>query len=593
MDNVRQKRARFPLMFKLALAVSALLIFSLGAIILSVWLVFRADVRTTAIADNDAINVRVHAAVESMLRQIQADTGLLLGTLRGGLENGNSAGQEKLVRFYFTQNPHIAAVVSDDEDEGSAVFINSAFALSGEISGTLIVDYLNLRGSRLLRRNSDTVLTGAASDFYGLPILAASFPYAGSGRDISAARAVVFFSSEALADYFGVGANRSVLLNGAGETLIQSGSAGEAGEVFSAARPLDFGGSVHTTVSADVVFEGINATARRNIYFAVFVWFISLLFMRFFSTRLTRQLQIMEDTAALVTDGDYNVEIQVKTHDETGLLAGQMNNMLKTLKVFEKFTNKEIARRMHEGILSREGKEKKGVFLFSDIRSFTAISEQLDPAGVVAFLNEYMELMVACITKTGGVIDKFIGDAILAHWGIVQTGEGPESDAGAACAALESALAMRAALQDMNRRRKAEKKPPLKNGCGISCGYVAAGQIGTDERMVYTVIGEEVNLAERAEARNKPYGTEILITENVWRLTKERFITEAMPPLMQKGKTIGLYALVNHRGAAEGPKTLGQLRDLLGIAEPDLRNINQDDEEEKKFDVQKPQKTHT
>ncbi|MDR2476400.1 MAG: adenylate/guanylate cyclase domain-containing protein [Treponema sp.] len=589
MDNVRQKRAWFPLMFKLSLTVSALLVFSLGAIIFSVWFIFRADVRKTAIADNDAINARVNAAVDSMLRQIQADTGLLLGTLQGGLENGNSAGQEKLARFYFSQNPHIAAVVSDDEEDGSAVFLNNAFALSNEISGSLIVDYLNVRGSRLLRRNSDTMLISAAPDFYGLPILAASFPYAGSGQDISAARAVVFFSSEVLADYFGVGASRSVLLNGAGETLIQPGSAAETGAVFTAVRPVEFGGSVHTSISEEVVFEGISATARRNIYFGIFVWFISLVFMRFFSSRLTRQLEILEDTAALVAEGDNSGEIPVKNHDETGLLAEQMNRMLKTLKVFEKFTNKEIARRMNEGLLSREGKEKKGVFLFSDIRSFTAISEQLDPAGVVEFLNEYMERMVACITKTGGVIDKFIGDAILAHWGIVYTKEGLNSEAEAARAALDSVLAMRIALQSVNRKRKQEKQLPLKNGCGISCGNVAAGQIGTDERLVYTVIGEAVNLAERAESCNKPYGTEILITEDVWRLTKEYFITEEMPPVMEKGKTIRLFALINSKDAAEGPKTLRELRGLLGIAEPDLRNINQD-EKEIKFDVHKTNK---
>ena len=588
MDNVRQKRARFPIKFKLSLMVSALLVFSLGAIIFSVWVIFRADVRKTAIADNNAINARVNAAVESMLRQIQADTGLLLGTLQSGMENGNDAGLEKLTRFYFAQNPHIAAVVSDDNKDGSAVFINRAFVLSSEISGSMIIDYLNVRGSRLLRRNSDTKLISAASDFYGLPILAASFPYAGNGngQDLSAARAVVFFSSEILADYFGVGASRSVLFNDAGETLIQPGSAAETGAVFTAVRPVEFGGSVHTSISEEVVFEGITATARRNIYFGIFVWFISLLFMHFFSSGLTRQLQILEDTAALVTEGDNSGEIPVKTRDETGLLAEQMNNMLKTLKVFEKFTNKEIARRMQEGLLSREGKEKKGVFLFSDIRSFTAISEQLDPAGVVEFLNEYMKRMVACITKTGGVIDKFIGDAILAHWGIVQTGEGPNSEAEAARAALDSVLAMRIALQSVNRKRKEEKKMPLKNGCGISCGDVAAGQIGTDERLVYTVIGDAVDLAERAESRNKPYGTEILITEYVWRLTKEYFITEEMPPVTEKGKTVRLFALINSKDAAKGPKTLRELRGLLDIAEPDLRNINQD-EKETKFDVHK------
>jgi adenylate cyclase len=412
-------------------------------------------------------------------------------------------------------------------------------------------------------------------------------------------------------------------VNSRGDVLIEPQSGGGApqadahyrggGGSFVAVRQLASGGaSVITSVPDEVVFEGIKATTIRNIYFAVSVLFLSLLMFHFFSNHLTRQLQILNDAAEAIEDGRYHDSIPVKANDETGILTETMDSMRLALLNFERFTNKEIARLTRKGLLTTGGSYKRATFFFSDIRSFTAISEKMEPAEVVEFLNGYMELMVACVLVTGGAIDKFIGDAVMAHWGAVRSSEAP-TPAEDALAAVRTALMMRAALQCFNRGRGGDKRPIIKVGCGINSGKVVAGQIGTDERLEYTVIGDAVSLADHTETYNKPFGTEILMTENTLRLTGGRFITEEMPGVTENGKKIRLFAVVNIKDEAEtqrllaelkgvpkinmteacrfvgprGPRTLKELRSLLDISEPDLSKVKLD-EREKKIKVHKP-----
>jgi adenylate cyclase len=650
-DAARPRKPRgfaLSLTVKLSLAVSALLVFSLGAIIFSVWFLVRADVRNTAVADNDNINYRVASAAETALEQVKANTSLLLG-------NGAPANManRRPVEFFFARHPEIAAVVSLGAEglEGGYTLINRNFTLSRGIDASLISAYLRLRGGQILEGGgaSGEMLLNAAPDFSGLPILALSFPYTGTGGLRS--RALVFFLPETLTDYFGFGASPSVMVNIRGDVLIHSDAEilkaglnlGEnpavkllrsgnedhlltryrepgtpGGTVFASIRRLDFGGAmVLTAISGDVVYEGINATTRRNAYFAMAVWFISLLLIRLFSMGLTRQLRMLKEGAEEVEDGRYHFSIPVKTRDETGLLTETMNSMILALLNFERFTNKEIARLTRKGLLAPGGVEKKGTFLFSDIRSFTAISSQMESPEVVELLNSYMDLMVACVMVSGGVIDKFIGDAIMAHWGPVrpeQAGKKTEAEASGeeqdALAAIRTALMMRAALQCFNQGRNDDAGPLIKNGCGINSGTVVAGQIGTEDRLEYTVIGDVVRLADQTESYNKPFGTDILITEHTWQLAGPYLVTEELPAMTENDSAIKtrLFAVINLRDPEQlkrlfaeleqipkininiarrfagtgGPHTLKELRSRLDIEEPDLSKAVTD---EKKFKV--------
>jgi adenylate cyclase len=281
--------------------------------------------------------------------------------------------------------------------------------------------------------------------------------------------------------------------------------------------------------------------------------------------------------------------LRPKGNDEIGVLTASFQKMCKALGIFGRFTNRDIAVRAMRGEIKPGGLPKRATIFFSDIRGFTAISENFtktfeDEASdrIVRWLNDYLTRMVECIEKTGGAVDKFIGDAIMAHWGTVYTSGSTRRDA---YNCISAALMMRKALFIMNKNRKVgdPANPRIRIGCGINTGIVTAGQIGSDLRMEYTVTGDPVNLASRVESLNKPLCTDILITENTWRPAKPRFITEEMPSVTVKGKDnpVRIFAVVNFAKSKNGPRSLAKVRKILNIKAPDLSKIDVNTIEEK------------
>jgi adenylate cyclase len=153
------------------------------------------------------------------------------------------------------------------------------------------------------------------------------------------------------------------------------------------------------------------------------------------------------------------------------------------------------------------GKDQKVTVLFSDVRNFTSMSEALGARETVSMLNEYFERMVDVILSHRGVLDKFIGDAVMALFGVPFNGERDADDA------VKVANTMFVALGELNRERRRAGKTPLDIGVGIATGVVVVGNIGSTKRMEYTVIGDPVNLASRLESATKFYGAKILISE--------------------------------------------------------------------------------
>jgi adenylate cyclase len=177
------------------------------------------------------------------------------------------------------------------------------------------------------------------------------------------------------------------------------------------------------------------------------------------------------------------------------------------------------------------GRRRTMTVLFSDVRGFTSMSEKATPEEVVGQLNEYFSRMVAVLFKHHGTLDKFVGDMVMGLFGA------PLDDPDHAEHAVEAALAMTSALEDLNRGWAAAGRPVLDIGIGISTGDMVAGNIGSDTIMSYTVIGDTVNLGARLESLNKEYGTRIIISEATRSLLKERYDMRPLGDVKVKGKS--------------------------------------------------------
>jgi adenylate cyclase len=198
------------------------------------------------------------------------------------------------------------------------------------------------------------------------------------------------------------------------------------------------------------------------------------------------------------------------------------------------------------------GKSVPATVLFSDIRGFTTLSEKLGPQGTVNMLNDYFELMVDCITKEGGMLDKFIGDAIMAAFGIPLGHEDDEDRA------LRASISMIRKLKEWNVTRLNDGKMPIDIGIGLNTDTVVSGNIGSKERMDYTIIGDGVNLAARLESACKQYAAKILISEFTFKNLKGTYRTREVDFVVVKGKTqpVAIYEVLDYHDESSFPNLM-------------------------------------
>jgi adenylate cyclase len=198
------------------------------------------------------------------------------------------------------------------------------------------------------------------------------------------------------------------------------------------------------------------------------------------------------------------------------------------------------------------GNESVATVLFSDIRSFTALAEQLGAQPTVTLLNDYFERMVDCISQQGGMLDKFIGDAIMAVFGLPVAGDEDEDRA------LRAAIAMIRSLWAWNREREQRGEPVLDMGIGLNTDSVVAGNIGSPKRMDYTIIGDGVNLASRLESACKHYRTRILLSELTHAKLKGVYRLREVDRVIVKGKTkpVAIFECLDYHDAESFPNLM-------------------------------------
>lgn len=190
-----------------------------------------------------------------------------------------------------------------------------------------------------------------------------------------------------------------------------------------------------------------------------------------------------------------------------------------------------------------EGERKDVTILFSDIRGYTTLTENLGAQEVVRLLNQYFETMVEAVFNYEGTLDKFIGDALMAVFGA------PLPVENHAWMAVKSALDMRRRLKAFNTKRFMEEQPQIRIGIGVSSGEVVSGNIGSHKRMDYTVIGDGVNLSSRLESVTKEYGCDIIISEFTYNHCRDRIWVRELDKIRVKGKNeaVSIYELISDR----------------------------------------------
>ena len=704
-------QVKFPIGVKLAIIIGFIVLLSLGTVTVLNSHFTGEDVKITAENSNLSVNSRSASTVEDKLSTIRSNVFQLLD-LMNVVSGGRSAALSRQAEaFFFERNQDIASIyiLSDDSlskrNPTDVNIVNARFFISNEMDSSVILDFLSSARNEISRSCHGETIAMNASPFFQLPVMALLFPYTENGREQTC---VILFSIEAISDMLGSDwVNTTFIINDSDELLshpetdrILRGESlkndelvllmrknnqnnddsrqvsykaknedGKTVNFYGAYKKLSFADiAVMTSVPLDSILEGVRTTRRNNIYLMGIVFFLSIIFVLVFSKlAISRHLKKLTLAAEEVKNGNFDTdifkELNSKRRDEIGVLNQSMKDEGEFLDLFSKFTNRGVAKSIARKEIDFDPHLKDITIFFSDIRGFTAISDGFknrfandSPREIIGFLNDYMSRMVNCITLSGGNVDKFEGDAIMAVWGILRDDsldfeKLSDSDPSKkelkinhyknvmedALNAIRGTIAMRYALMQYNKdaeaftkahmgEEKAKYKPHIKIGCGLNTGRATCGIMGSEDKMEYTAIGDAVNFASRTESSNKPCGTDILITEDTYRLLRHRYIrnesngfkileenkeneiiVEQIPVDFEvKGKGIQhFYGVVNMPGfdiekffrksdpdfkadedclravGPTGPKTLNEVRNLLGIPIPEFDKVNLNEEENK------------
>ncbi|WP_414565278.1 MULTISPECIES: GAF domain-containing protein [unclassified Anabaena] len=266
---------------------------------------------------------------------------------------------------------------------------------------------------------------------------------------------------------------------------------------------------------------------------------------------LTPQLNCFTSSQVEILERSINLTVNPLTNPEGGVRGGlvvledisQEKRMKSTMYRYLTPHVAEQVMALGEDALM-VGERKEVTVLFSDIRGYTTLTENLGASEVVSLLNQYFETMVEAVFNYEGTLDKFIGDALMAVFGAPL----PLTE-NHAWRAVQSALDMRQRLDEFNQRRIIQAQPQIRIGIGISSGEVVSGNIGSHKRMDYTVIGDGVNLSSRLEGVTKEYGCDIILSEFTYQLCSDRIWARQLDKIRVKGKhqAVNIYELIGDR----------------------------------------------
>ena len=274
------------------------------------------------------------------------------------------------------------------------------------------------------------------------------------------------------------------------------------------------------------------------------------------SRRLTRPLTVVSEAVRAVGQGNLTTEVKWKSNDEFSELAGAINEMVAGLRqranlqsTLVRYVSREVADEIVASgkMAELKSERRKITVLFADVRGFTSLSESLSPEEIVGLLNEYFDKMIDAIFRNKGTLNKFLGDGFMAMFGA--PADDPYQEEHAVRAALEMQESVRGLRESFRRYRV----PEFRIGIGINTGIAVVGNIGCDQRMEYTAIGDTVNTASRLESKTKELGVDILVSEYTHVAVRHLFRFAKGDFLQVKGKAEPLQAYSVEGPAAPAP----------------------------------------
>ncbi|MGE0279495.1 MAG: adenylate/guanylate cyclase domain-containing protein [Rhizobiaceae bacterium] len=277
--------------------------------------------------------------------------------------------------------------------------------------------------------------------------------------------------------------------------------------------------------------RALNQTMAAAAALVTLAVLLSLLIARLISRAL---IELAADARRI---GDLNFESRPRGHSwitEINMLASALASARSAIRTFALYVPRELVRKIVAAGQGDDAARQEVSVLFTDIKDFTTISEQLPPEDVVEMLGEYFQRLNQIVERNGGVIVQYLGDSIFAMW------NAPIPNAGHADAACRCAIELKAAIGDMNAQRRTAGKPEFVTRIGLHTGEAVVGSVGAAERRQYTAMGDTVNVASRLEGLNKEFGTTILASAATRDACRETFQFRELGSAHAKGRIAGI-----------------------------------------------------
>ncbi|MBW2237442.1 MAG: adenylate/guanylate cyclase domain-containing protein [Deltaproteobacteria bacterium] len=281
----------------------------------------------------------------------------------------------------------------------------------------------------------------------------------------------------------------------------------------------------------------MSSLIREMVFIVADSLAICLILAYFLSKSISEPLLQIKDAIKEVENNNLDARVEIVSNDELGDVAEGFNLMIKSMREsqslkesFGKYVSREIRDEIIAGKTSLVGEMKRVTLLFSDLRNFTTLVEQNHPTHVVTIINQYFNEMTLAVKANKGLVLQYVGDEIEAVFGApISFDDHPDM-------AVKTALEMRKRLDALNIRLEHQGFEPLSHGIGIHSGAVLAGNIGSEERMSYALVGDTVNSASRIEKLTKQYESDIIISQTTFNLLTEAYDTEQLASVKVKGK---------------------------------------------------------